>query len=93
MRTELHIRGVHLIATDYELTRLLQRLEASGGWAELLATLRVRGEKRCTLVPPVTACRHALCATARRAMASTTRGRAARRTPTSSRATGRGRPS
>ena len=55
MRTELHIRGVHL-TTDYELTRLLQRLEASGGWAELLATLRVRGEKRCTLVPPVTAC-------------------------------------
>eukprot|EP00964_Phaeocystis_antarctica_P007305 scaffold3964_cov67-Phaeocystis_antarctica.AAC.6 len=55
MRTELHIRGVHL-TTDYELTRLLQRLEASGGWAELLATLRVRGEKRCTLVLPVTAC-------------------------------------
>ena len=35
---------------------LIMRLIVHTVWAELLATLRVRGEKRCTLVPPVTAC-------------------------------------
>ena len=55
MLSELRTRGVQL-STEYELTRLLQRLEASDGWVELLATLHVRGEQRCTLVPPVKAC-------------------------------------
>ena len=52
---ELRLRGVNL-STEFELTQLVERLEASDGWAAALGKLRVPSERRVVLVPPVTRC-------------------------------------
>ena len=55
MLEELRLRGVNL-STEFELTQLIERLEASDGWAAALGKLRVPSERRVVLVPPVTRC-------------------------------------
>ena len=55
MLEELRLRGVNL-STEFELTQLIERLEASDGWAAALDQLRVPSERRIVLVPPVTRC-------------------------------------
>ena len=52
---ELRCRNVR-VNTEFELMQLVERLETCDGWAEALASLRVPAEKRCVLLPPVTAC-------------------------------------
>ena len=55
MLEELRLRGVNL-STEFELTQLIERLEASDGWAAALGKLRVPSERRVVLVPPVMRC-------------------------------------
>lgn len=59
-RTKLvlgELRSRHLPIKDpFELEMLLRNLDASESWAQALSRLKLPGETRCTLLPPVSAC-------------------------------------